>query len=162
MPIRCTSTLIKFHSLPPCSLLFFMALLIATGIFKTKCLNQGQAATCNNLFEQKLRQILLVLFYFPISASISFPLLSFKPFPSLQIKPYSFSLPILLFAYLLQLPLSPSLHILLCLLSSPPHFYCPLSHLFIFFLHIFWSTAQSLQQALRECYYEYICKKTQM
>lgn len=50
---------------PPYFLLFVLSGLKMTEIFKTKCLYKGQATTCNSLFEQKLRQIIPVLFCLP-------------------------------------------------------------------------------------------------
>lgn len=67
------------------------------GFLKLNAYTKGQVATYNSLFEQKLRQIILEIFCFPLSAllSVSCGLSLFSHHWPLHVKPHSFSLSVL-------------------------------------------------------------------
>lgn len=120
------------------------------GIWKLNAYTKGQVATYNSLFEQKLRQIILVLFCFPLSAllPVSCDLSLFSDHWSLHSKPQSFSYKSWSFV------LAPSSTLFTffffsfdLLLIFTLFFPC----LFLFSFQLFWSTVQVLQQGLRGC-----------
>lgn len=116
------------------------------GFLKLNAYTKGQVTTYNSLFEQKLRQIILEIFCFPLSAllSVSCGLSLFSHHWPLHIEPHSFSLSVLVSC---SSSLFHSFHILFSRLSPIFTLFFP-SCLFLFSFQVFWSTAQFLQQGL--------------